>query len=124
MCFVTKKALLRRIDSLEGKINELSEVIKTQELERLRKISEEHEETLRLLSHVGLKVKSIKEFEDQDPNGRRTIQVIYERPIVTLALDQDGNPEKDEAFYAINALGLIGIDDMEKLQRTLDKYKK
>lgn len=117
---VTTKKLVKE---LQEKVDHLSSLIESEEFKKLRKDSEELKEIKKLVSCVKFKIKSVSSFENQETN-RTNIIVTYELPKVILELDEDGNPSKDDFFYASNMLNMISLEDMFKFQEFLKKTKK
>ena len=112
---VTKKQLLKQI--LE-RVQELENYIKSDEFNQLKQDSEELKTTKELLSHVKFKVKDINYFEDNN-----SVQIRYELPIVNLQLDEQGEPDKNDFFYSVNMLEMIGLEDVNKILDYLEKVQ-
>ena len=108
---VTKKQIL-------AQLNELTDLIKSDEFNRLKKDSDELKETKSLLSNIKFKVKDIKYYKDEN-----FVQIRYELPVINLTLDDQGNPSKNEFFYSSNRLEMISLEDMKKIQELLEKCK-
>lgn len=78
MCLYFKK-----IKKLQKTVDELTEIIKTNELNRLREDSKELKNVLSLLSNVNIKLKSVKQI---DEDYGTTVKVTYEIPSVIIIL--------------------------------------
>lgn len=117
---ITKKDLQNQIEALTEKVKELTEIVVTDELRFLKEEKKNFDEQTALLSDVKFRVKSVKVTDEQD-----SIVITYQLPVVTLKLDEQGNPiEKIPFFYAVNALGLVGISDYETIQNAINHVKK
>lgn len=117
--FIPKK----EFQQLKAEIAELSNLIKGEEFQKLKNDSKKLKELQELISHVKFKIKNISYFENQETN-QKSIIVTYELPKVVLDLDENGNPNKNDFFYASNMLNMISFDDMMKFQDFLKKCKK
>lgn len=117
MCFIRK-----RLKHLETDLSELTRIVKNREYQELKRQSEDFETTKKLLENVKIDVKEIKTVLDQDTMDD-VITIKYELPIVTIRFDENGDPYKNELFYSLNSLNLISYEDMEKIQKQLDKIK-
>lgn len=118
MCFLSKKTK-KRLDEIQTSVNELTKIVKTQELERLRKESEELKNIKKLLSNIRLHVKKVEEVQDGDI--QRKVKIVYELPIIILKYDDNGKLIKNNFFYSINALDLISYDDMKRISKVLER---
>lgn len=119
---ITKKQLKKELDSLSEEVKDLSKLVKTKEVERLREAKKLYDEQTKLLGDVRFRVKSAKTVDDE--RGKRLV-IVYQLPIVSVSLDENGEPaEKVPFFYAVNALGLVGISDYEKISKALEEAKK
>lgn len=118
MCFLSKKTK-KRLDEIQTSVDELTKIVKTQELERLRKESEELKNIKKLLSNIRLHVKKVEEVQDGDI--QRKVKIVYELPIVILKYDDNGKLIKNNFFYSINALDLISYDDMKRISKILER---
>ena len=107
---------------LSKQIQELSDFIKSNEYEELKKDSAELKRVKELLSHVKFKVKDIKFFEEGEEN-QPTVRIIYELPVIDLTIDENGEPSKNDFFYSSNMLEMISLEDMNKIQDFLRKIK-
>jgi len=108
---VTKKQIL-------AQIQELTDYIKSDEFERLKKDSERLKEIEELLSHIKFKIKDIKYFKEE-----QNVVITYELPKIVLNVDAEGNVNKDDFFYSVNSLELINLEDMQKIQNCLEQVK-
>ena len=111
---VTKKQILARLD-------ELTELIKSEQFKQLQKDSEELKKLQSLLIPIKFKIKDVNYFEDEE-NG--VVQIRYELPTINLKIDDAGNPEKNEFFYSVNVLDMVSLEDMQKVQKLLERIKK
>ena len=114
--------LKKKFEELQQSVQELTNIVKTQELVRLREESKELKEIKEYLSHVQFKLKDVKAFEGEEL-GKINIRITYQLPVVTLTLDSEGNPNKDDFFYSSNILGLLSFEDMKKIQKVLETEK-
>ncbi len=118
MCFIPRK----KLNKIEADVAELTNIVKTQELVRLRKVKDDYNLQLKLLQDIRFKVKSVKPGFNEE-TGLPTLKIVYEVPSVCLEFDEEGRPIKNDFFYASNFLDLISIEDMEKIQKEIDKIK-
>lgn len=118
MCFIKRKELKK----IQSDIAELTNIVKTQELVKLRKANDDFKLQTELLKDIKFKVKSVKTVVD-DRTGLSAVRIQYEIPDVFVELDEEGRPLKNKFFYASNYLELISYEDMEKIQHELDKSK-
>lgn len=120
---ITKKKMQKRIDELAAEVKELSRTVVTDELAKLRGKEKLYEEQTKLLSNVKFRVKSAKVVDDG--NGAPNVVVIYQLPIITIPLDEKGDPsEKIPFFYSVNALGMVSIEDYQSIETALIEAKK
>ena len=120
---ITKKKMQKRIDELAAEVKELSKVVVTDELSKLREKEKLYEEQTKLLSNVKFRVKSAKVVDDG--SGAPNVVVIYQLPIITIPLDEKGDPsEKIPFFYSVNALGMVGIEDYQSIETAFIEAKK
>lgn len=120
--FLTKKKeekYVREIANLKHEIKELTDIVKTQELLKLREENRRLKEKESLISNVKFCLKSVGYIQEDD-----TLLVKYEIPNIKLGFDNDRNLIKNELFYSINKLQLISLKDMKKIQSALDEIKK
>ena len=118
---ITKKQLKSDISKLTKEVEKLTNIVVTDELKKLREIKKLYEKQNELLSKVRFKVKSVKLVDNgENPN----VVVIYQLPVINIPLNEEGEPaEKNDFFYSVNALGLVGNDDYEKIRRALRDAK-
>lgn len=120
---ITKKKMQKRIDELAAEVKELSKTVVTDELTKLREKEKLYEEQTKLLSNVKFRVKSAKVVDDG--SGAPNVVVIYQLPIITIPLDEKGDPsEKIPFFYSVNALGMVGIEDYQSIETAFIEAKK
>lgn len=119
--FFTKKKeqkYLDKISILEHKVEDLTQIIKTQELLKLRAENARLLEKEKNISKVHLKLKDIAYVEEEN-----VILVKYEPFSLKIMFNDKGGIIKNETFYAINDLRLLSFEDMKKIQAVLDKTK-
>ncbi len=119
--FTKKKEekLKAEIATLSHELKELKEIVKTQELLRLRAENARLKEKEQLISNVRFRLKSVAYLEDENK-----ILVKYDFPNIKIDLDNDNNPVKNDLFYSINMLQLISLDDMKRIQSVINEIKK
>lgn len=120
MCFFKKQK--EQINSLQKQLDELTKIIKNQQFIQYEKDSKELKLTKELLSKIKLTVKNIKVIESD--TGFTTVRINYDLPYVQLELDEYGESEKNDLFYAINMLDLTPIGDLEKIRTVLENQRK
>lgn len=108
---VTKKQIL-------AQLQELTDLIKSEEFKRLKQDSDELNRIKALLPNIKFKVKDTTFFKEDN-----VLQIRYELPVVRLQLDESGNPNKNEFFYSTNVLEMISLEDMKKIQDYLERIK-
>lgn len=118
MCFIARK----KLNKIENDVAELTKIVKTQELVRLRKANDDFKLQTELIKDIKFKVKSVKTIVNEY-TGLPVIQIQYEIPVVNVEIDEEGNPIKNKFFYATNYLEMISFEDMERIQQELDKSK-
>ena len=119
--FFTKKKeekYKQEIANLRHEIAELSQIIKTQELLRLRDENARLKEREELLKHVHIQIKDVAYVEEEG-----FILVKYMVPNQKVYVDREGKIAKNDTFFAINKLQLISLDDMKKVQKVVDFAK-
>ena len=114
-------ALEKEIDILKHKNSELEQIIKTQELIRLREQKAVFEEQSQLLSQVKFHLKDIHLVEED--SGASYVIVKYDQPVLKLYFDADGNIIRNNMFYSINKLQMMPMDDLKKIKFKLDEIK-
>lgn len=119
---ITKKKLQQQVNELTEKVKDLSNIIVSDELNRLRRKEKEFANQTELLSNVRFKIKNVKIVDNED--GFKNIIITYQLPMITLELDENGKPkEKVPFFYSVNALEMIGLEDYEKIEQALEQAK-
>lgn len=108
---VTKKQIL-------AQLKELTDLIKSDEFNRLKNDSEELKRIKALLPSIKFKIKDLNYFEEE-----KIFQIRYELPVINLQLDENGNPNKNDFFYSSNVLEMISLEDMKKVQDFLERIK-
>lgn len=115
---ITKRKMQKQIDELTAEVKELSKMVVTDELTKLREKEKLYEEQTKLLSNVKFRVKSAKVVEGG--SGDPSVVVVYQLPMITIPLDENGNPgEKIPFFYSVNALGMVSIEDYKTIEKAL-----
>ena len=120
--FFTKKQKEKyeqEIANLRHEVAELSQIIKTQELLRLRAENERLKEKETLISKVKFRLKDVAYLDEED-----CVLVKYEIPYAKVYFEANGQVKKNDFFYAINRLQLLSFDDMKKIQKVIDNVKK
>ena len=120
--FITKKEKQKYTDEiakLRHEIAELTQIVKTQELIKLRAENARLKEKEQLINKIRFKLKSVAYL---DLEGE--ILVKYEIPPVKVPVDGSGNVLKNDFFYAVNKLQLLSFDDMKKISAVVDNIKK
>lgn len=116
------KELKAKVEELTKEVERLKNIVITDELKKLQIKEKQLEEQNELLSNVRFRVKSAKLVDDD--SGTPKINIIYQLPIISFSIDEEGNPnEKIPFFYSVNALGLIGQEDYEKINNVLLEAK-
>lgn len=106
----TKEAYDNKIALLTHELEELRQIVKTQELLKLRAENERLKERDKLISQISFKLKDATYLQEEN-----CVLVKYEIPAVKVTFDEDGKPLKNNLFYAINKLQLIPFEDMKKI---------
>lgn len=114
-----EEKLNEEIAILKHELEDLKQVVKTQELLRLRAENERLREKEKMISKVHLNLKSIAFSEEENK-----IVVRYEVPNLWLSIDQNGDIVKNDMFYAINFLQLLSTEDMKKEQNLINNVQK
>lgn len=113
----------REFDQIKEEIGKLVALLESNEIQQLRKDSEELKNIKSLLSHVKFKIKHMQIMENQN-TGNDSIVITYELPRIVLDIDENGKPSKDEFFYSTNMLNMISLEDMSKFQDFLYRYQR
>lgn len=111
------------LTELNAKIDHLTALLESGEVQQWKKDSEELKKTKELVSHVKFKIKDVRIVEDTD-TGKQKVVVVYELPRIVLELDENGNPNKNDFFYSSNMLDMISLEDMSYFQKALRNRKK
>ena len=115
----TKEAYDNKIALLTHELEDLRQIVKTQELLRLRAENERLKEKEQLINKIRFKLKTVAYLEED-----QVILVKYEIPNVKVPVDEEGNVKKNDLFYAINKLQLLSMEDMKKISAVVDNIKK
>ena len=119
---ISKKVLASEIEAIKEDVKSLTDIVVTDELKSLRNDKKRFEEQSELLSHLRFRIKSARYMDGEQGNK---IVIIYQLPMITIPLNEKGEPaEKNDFFYAVNALGLVGIEDYQAIQNALEDAKK
>ena len=119
---ITKKQLQEQLQELGQTVHDLKNIIVTDELKSLREDKKRFTEQTKLISDVKFRVKSAKIVDDD--TGSQSLVIIYQLPMITIPLDEKGDPiEKNSFFYAVNALGLVSLEDYDKIRAALEQAK-
>ena len=119
--FFTKKkekSYQEKIAALEHKVEDLTQIVKTQELIKLRAENARLLEKEKKIAQVHLKLKDIAYVEEEN-----CVLVKYEPFSLKIMFNDKGGIIRNEMFCAINELRLLSFDDMKKIQALLDKSK-
>lgn len=119
--FFTKKKeqkYLDKIDALKYEIEDLKQIVKTQELIKLRAENARLKELEKSIGLIHLKLKDVAYIEEEN-----VVLVKYEPFSLKVMFNDKGGIIKNEMFCAINELRLLSFDDMKKIQAVLDKSK-
>lgn len=84
-----------------------------QQVEKLKRKEAFLNETLDDLYNIRLKVKSVAVSVDE--YGNPSVKVLYEVPIQVVKFDEQGNPKYPKFLVSANKLGLLSIEDMNKI---------
>ena len=103
---------------LKHEIEDLRQIIKTQELIKLRAENAKLKEKEILIGKVRFKLKSVAYLENEN-----FILVKYEIPPVKVPVDENGKVKNNDFFYAVNKLQMISFDDMKKISAVIDNIK-
>ena len=114
-----KEAYDNQIAELKHEIKDLTQIIKTQELLKLREENARLKEKEQLISKVRFKLKNIGYLEEEG-----VILVKYEIPPVKVYVNEEKEIQKNELFYAINKLQLLSLDDLKKVSALVNEVTK
>ena len=106
------------IKEIKETVDKINNSIAKDTLQKLSKL----EELEKNLSHISFKVKNIVEKYEEDGNKSLKIEYIVEP--IKLVFDANGEMFFDNKFYSINMLNLISFDDMNKIQKAINKISK
>ena len=119
--FISKKKkeqMDNEISTLKHEVSDLRQIIKTQELIRLRTENARLKEKEQLISRVKFKLKSVAYLEEDG-----IILVKYEIPPVKVRVNEENEIQKNDFFYAVNKLQLLSLDDLKKISAVVDNIK-
>ena len=119
--FFTKKKereYQEQIANLSHEVADLKDIIKTQELLKLRSEVAILREKEKNISLIHLKLKDIAYIEEDN-----SVLVKYEPFNLKILFNDKGHIIRNDTFCAINELRLLSYDDMKKIQACLDKSK-
>ena len=119
--FFTKKKekeYLDKIDVLSHKVEDLTQIVKTQELLKLRAENARLKEKERSIGFVHLKLKDVAYIEETN-----SVLVKYDPFSLNISFNDKGGIVRNDMFCAINELRLLSYEDMKKIQTVLDKSK-
>ena len=122
MSFVSKKELQKEIVDLKEQIKQLEKIVINDELKYLREQKKLFDEQTELLKGVQFRVKDVKAIKNEITDETQ-IRIVYQLPVIILNVDDDGKPSKNDFFYSVNSLGLISLEDTEKLVKCIDNVK-
>lgn len=106
------------MNEIQINVDELKDIIKSQELVKLREVQKNFVETKNDLQYIKMKVKTIKYSEEL-----RKMTISYEIEPVELFIDDLGEPMQNQKFISINKLDMISFDDMKRIKKELSKIK-
>lgn len=121
MCFFRKTN--KKIQDLGERVDELTKLIKSREYEKYKKDSEELLKLNSLLKNIKINILRTRIVKDEENDGY-VLRVKYDIPDVLIKFDENGEPEKNEMFYAINYLDLISMEDLNKVIKDIETIKK
>ena len=110
MLFKSQKKLDEQITHLRHEVSELKEIIKSEELIRLRNENAYLKERNELINHIKFKLKSVSYVPEEN-----IILVKYDFPNIKIGLDSENKVIKNNMFFAINKLQLLPIEDLKKI---------
>lgn len=117
------KKTKQTIEQLSQEINDLKNLIKSKEFQRLQENKKEFDKVKESLGNVKLKLNKCNVVEGEDFDGK-VLKIKYEIPPITIYFDENKNPIKNDFFYAINYLELVSYEDMNKIINIMEKIKK
>lgn len=120
--FISKKEKERyenEIAALRHEVADLTNIVKTQELIKLRTENARLKEKEELICKVRFRLKDVAYLKEEG-----FILVKYDVPFVKVPVNDDGEVQKNELFYAINKLQLLSLDDLKKISAVVDNIKR
>ena len=123
MSFVSKKSLKQQIDNLQEEVKRLKKIVIDDELKHLRRVNQEYETQNEMLSHIRFELKEARIVENQE-TGSISVRVVYNPISFVIPIDDEGVPQKNDFFRAINGLMLSSVEDLSKLSKLFEKAKK
>lgn len=119
--FISKKKkqkLDEELAKLRLEVKDLKDIVKTQELLKLRAENARLREKEQLISKIRFKLKNIAYLEEDG-----IILVKYEIPNVKVPVNENHEIQMNNIFYAINKLQLLSLDDLKKISALIDEIK-
>ena len=107
------------IARLRHEIADLTQIVKTQELIKLRAENAKLKEKEQLISKIRFKLKDVAYLEEEG-----IVLVKYTIPNAKVPVNDKGELLKNDFFYAVNKLQLISFEDMKKISAVVDNIKK
>ena len=107
------------IAKLRHEIAELTDIVKTQELIKLRAENARLKEKEELINKVKFKLKDVGYLEEEG-----MLLVKYTIPNVKVYINDKGELQKNDFFYAVNKLQMLSFDDMKKISEVINNIKK
>ena len=120
--FISKKEKERyenEIAALRHEVADLTNIVKTQELIKLRTENARLKEKEELIGKIRFRLKDVAYLKEEG-----FILVKYDVPFVKVPVNDNGEVQKNELFYAINKLQLLSLDDLKKISAVVDNIKK
>lgn len=114
-----KEKYENEIAALRHEIADLTNIVKTQELIKLRTENARLKEKEQLIDKIKFRLKDVAFLREEG-----IILVKYDVPFVKVPVNEDGEVQKNEMFYAINKLQLLPLDDLKKISKLIDEIKK
>ncbi len=106
------------IARLKHEIEDLKQIIKTQELIKLREENARLKEKEQLISKIKFRLKDVAFLAEEG-----IVLVKYNIPNVKVQVSAEGKVLKNDFFYAVNKLQLIPFEDMKKISAVIDNIK-
>ena len=106
------------IARLKHEIEDLKQIIKTQELIKLREENARLKEKEQLISKIKFRLKDVAFLAEEG-----IVLVKYNIPNVKVLVSPEGKVLKNDFFYAVNKLQLIPFEDMKKISAVIDNIK-